>query len=60
MSTSTDDNPVPALSPTALALADAARMLSMAAGATIDVTMLEADVVAGAPTNANGTLNLVH
>ena len=49
-----------ALNPQALALCDAARVFSAVAGATIDVTMLEADVAAGAPVNANGTLNLVH
>ena len=49
-----------ALSPQALALSDAARVFSAATGATIDVAMLEADVAAGAPANADGTLNLVH
>ena len=50
----------PALNPQALALDDAARVLSAAAGATIDPSMLEADIEAGAPANADGTLNLVH
>jgi hypothetical protein len=50
----------PALNPQALALADAARVFSAAAGATIDVAMLEADVASGAPANADGTFNLVH
>jgi hypothetical protein len=48
------------LNPQALSLADAARIFSAAAGATIDVAMLEADVETGAPANADGTLNLVH
>jgi hypothetical protein len=48
------------LNPQALPLADAARVFSAAAGATIDVAMLEADVETGAPANADGTLNLVH
>lgn len=47
------------LSPTALALADAARLLSAAGGQAVTVEMLEADVAAGAPTNPDGTLNLV-
>jgi hypothetical protein len=49
-----------ALNPQALTLADAARVFSAAAGATIDVAMLEADIAAGAPVNPDGTLNLVH
>lgn len=48
------------LNPQAMTLADAARVFSAAAGATIDVAMLEADVAAGAPVNADGTINLVH
>jgi hypothetical protein len=49
-----------ALNPQALALTDAARVFSAAAGATIDVAMLQADIDAGAPINADGTLNVVH
>jgi len=48
------------LNPTALPLADAARLLSAVGGQSVTVEMLEADVAAGAPTNADGTLNLVH
>ncbi len=48
------------LSPTALPLADAARLLSAAGGQRVTVEMLEADIAAGAPTNPDGTLNLVH
>ena len=48
------------LNPQALALADAARVFSAAAVAPIDVAMLEADIEAGAPVNADGTLNMVH
>lgn len=49
----------PRLNPAALTPADAARLLSGAGGQRISVEMLEADVAAGAPTNADGTLNLV-
>ncbi len=49
----------PRLNPTALPLADAARLLSAAGGQVVTVAMLEADVAAGAPTNPDGTLNLV-
>ena len=48
------------LSPTALAPADAARLLSAAGGQLVTVEMLERDVAEGAPANADGTLNLVH
>ncbi|MGD8453645.1 MAG: hypothetical protein PVJ57_17670 [Phycisphaerae bacterium] len=47
------------LNPAALPLADAARLLSAAGGQAVTVEMLEADVAAGAPTNADGTLNLI-
>jgi hypothetical protein len=46
--------------PAALGVADAARLLSAAGGQRISVEMVEADVAAGAPTNADGTINLVH
>jgi hypothetical protein len=49
----------PRLNPTALPLADAARLLSAVGGQVVTVAMLEADVAAGAPTNPDGTLNLV-
>jgi hypothetical protein len=49
----------PKLNPTAIPLADAARLLSAAGGQAVTVEVLTADVAAGAPTNADGTLNLV-
>lgn len=48
------------LNPAALPLPDAARLLSAAGGQRITLDMLEADRAAGAPANADGTLNLVH
>ena len=48
------------LNPTALTLADAAHALSQVSGEPITEEMLRADVDAGAPTNPDGTLNLVH
>lgn len=48
------------LNPNALELADAALLLTRAGGQNVTVEMLEADRTAGAPTNADGTLNLVH
>ncbi len=49
-----------ALNPTALAVSDMARLLSAAGGQAIGVDAIEADIAAGAPTNADGTLNLVY
>ena len=48
------------LSPAALGVADAARVLTRMGGKPVTEEMLRADIDAGAPTNANGTLNLVH
>ncbi|MBE7457417.1 MAG: hypothetical protein KJ057_12970 [Phycisphaerae bacterium] len=48
------------LNPSALPLADAARLLSAAGGQRVGMEMIESDVAAGAPTNADGSINLVH
>lgn len=48
------------LNPQALRLEDLARLLSAAAGRPVTVAMLETDIDAGAPTSADGTMNLVH
>lgn len=48
------------LSPTALTLADAAKLLSAAGRKRVTVETLRADVEAGAPLNPDGTMNLVH
>lgn len=48
------------LRPTALSVADVARVLAAAGGQGITEEMVQADVDAGAPTNADGTINLVH
>lgn len=55
-----DSSSPPGLNPAALSLADAARLLSAVGGQAVTVEMLKVDVAAGAPTNADGTLNLVH
>ncbi len=54
-----DDGKQP-LSPMSLTVADAARLLTRAAGQPVTAEMLQADLDAGAPTNADGTINLVH
>ena len=47
------------INPLALPIADAAQLLSKAGARQILVEQIEADVAAGAPTNADGTINLV-
>ena len=48
------------LNPAAMPVADAARVLTRLGGNPVTESMLRADIDAGAPTNADGTLNLVH
>jgi hypothetical protein len=50
----------PAMNPLALRLADAAKLLSRVGGTAVSEAMLRDDIAAGAPTNTDGTLNLVH
>lgn len=52
--------PRPSMNPAALDLADAARLLTAAGGETITTDMIRADVEAGAPVNADGSIHLVH
>jgi hypothetical protein len=56
----TDYREATGLNPNALTLADAARLLARVGGQAVTVEMLQADIAAGAPTNADGTINLVH
>jgi hypothetical protein len=48
------------LNPAALAVPDAARLLSRMGNGEVTEEMLRADIAGGAPTNGDGTLNLVH
>jgi hypothetical protein len=57
---SDDDQRRPRANPQALPLPDAARLLTSLAGAPITEAMLRDDLANGAPTNADGTFNLVH
>ncbi|MFH1746958.1 MAG: hypothetical protein ABIG44_07930 [Planctomycetota bacterium] len=52
--------PKQSLNPTALPLEDAATLLATLAKHPVTVDMLQADIAAGAPGGADGTLNLVH
>ena len=54
-----DDAPKPQLNPAAMPLRDAARLLAKVGGPSIKEAMLTSDVEAGAPTNPDGTINLV-
>ena len=49
----------PRINPLALSPPDAARLLSKAGGRLISLDQIEADVAAGAPCNADGSINLV-
>ena len=60
MSTNHDSQrPTGGLNPQALHLADMARILTASGPKPVTVEMLQADIEDGAPTNADGTLNLV-
>lgn len=50
---------IPRLNPAALTLEQAAKVLSTAGRTHVSVEMLQEDIAAGAPTNTDGTLNLV-
>ena len=60
MAEEADKSPVSGLNPSALTVADAARLLSRVSGQSISESMLNNDIALGAPTNANGTINLIH
>ena len=47
------------LNPTALAIPAAATLLSKVGGKLVREETVQADIEAGAPTNADGTINLV-
>ena len=48
------------LNPSTLSLADVARLLTKVGGQLVTESMLQEDVATGAPTNPDGTLNLIH
>ena len=51
--------PTPRLDPQKLSPTDAARLLSRVGGRPVAESTIEADVAAGAPTNGDGSINLV-
>lgn len=50
----------PGLKLTALSITDAAKVLTKASGRAIHEAALRSDIDAGAPVNADGTINLIH
>jgi hypothetical protein len=58
--TSGPDSPNPTLNPSALSVADAAKLLSKVSGERVTTAMIDADRTAGAPANPDGTIHLVH
>ncbi len=48
------------LNPAALSVTDTARTLTRVGGQPVSEAMIERDIGNGAPTNADGTINLVH
>ena len=50
----------PTLNPAAMSVAEVAKLLSAGGGKKITPEQVQADLDAGAPVNANGTINLVH
>lgn len=48
------------LNPAALSVTYAARMLTKVGGQTVSDETVRADLAAGAPSNPDGTINLVH
>lgn len=48
------------LNPARLPVSHAAKMLTRAGGVPVTEAMIEADLTAGAPANADGSINLVH
>lgn len=52
--------PPKSIDPAKLSAADTAALLSSASGVAITEDMVKSDIDAGAPTNRNRTINLVH
>jgi len=53
-------DPNPSLNPTALSIQHAAMVLTKTSGRPVTVEMLQVDLANGAPTNADGTMNLIY
>ncbi|HXH21716.1 MAG TPA: hypothetical protein VNN10_06785 [Dehalococcoidia bacterium] len=60
MAENREATPAAGLNPNALTPTNAARLLTKVGGQPVTPEMLQADLEAGAPANADGTINLVH
>lgn len=49
----------PRLDPAAMSIKDAAMLLTKASGVRVEASQIRQDIEAGAPTNDDGTINLV-
>ena len=54
------DSSPESMNPNALSIEDAALLLTKVGGQEISVETIQSDVESGAPTNPDGTINLVH
>lgn len=55
-----NDTPRRHLSPTSMTIADAAKLLTVVGGSAVTEETLREDIGLGAPSNPDGTLNIVH
>ena len=55
-----EQHPRSPLNPTALSVEEAALVLTRTSGQAVTEAMIQEDIAEGAPTNADGTLNLVN
>jgi len=62
VSTPRDEQPdrPDSLNPAALSVTDTARLLTRVGGQPVSEAMVQMDIDDGAPTNSDGTINLVH
>ncbi len=54
------NSPKPALKLTTLSVENTALLLSKSSGQTVSAETIREDIEAGAPTNPDGTVNLIH
>ncbi|MFQ5734315.1 MAG: hypothetical protein ACE5KM_20445 [Planctomycetaceae bacterium] len=54
------ESPAKTIDPAALSIGDAARLLTKAGGRLVTEAALQRDIENGAPTNPDGTINVVH
>lgn len=55
-----DKSSAESVNPNAISIVNIAKLLSMAGGNVVTEEMIRAALLAGAPQNADGTLNMIH